>query len=254
MFAALLVSLTIQVGLPPANQIGLPPTLTPKQQEEATKHFRAGMQQLGAERWDRAESEFKAAIKIDPLYDAAFYGLGQVYMITKRYPDALRAYQDSRSAFKAAAEAGATNKVATDRRIRDQIQAIQDYVHQLERAGSVRNPSLNADLQRQRQRIRQLQAQLTLAAGSMPEVPAGLSLALGSAWFRMGNFAEAEREYLEAVRVDPSFGEAHNNLAVVFMLTGKLDRAEQEIALAEQAGFKVSADLKADLKKRKGGV
>ena len=245
MLGAVLFSLAIQAGV--ASE------LTARQQEAASQHFRNGMQALASEKWDRAEAEFRAAIKIDPLFDAAFYGLGQLYMVKREYEAAVKAYIDSRNAFKAGADARATQKVTTDRRIRDQIQALNDYVRSLERAGSRGNPNLVADLQRQRTRIRQLEAQLTLAAGSTPEVPAGLSMALGSAWFRTGNLAEAEREYLEAVRVDPGFGEAHNNLGVVYMLTGRYAQAEKEIALAEQAGFKVSAEFKADLKKRKGG-
>ena len=226
--------------------------LTPREQEAATRHFRAGMQALASERWDQAESEFKAALRIDPLYDAAFFGLGQVHMARRQYDDAIRAYIDSRDAFLAGAAARATNKVTTDRRIRDQIQTLQDYVRSLERRGAT-NPTIIGDIERQRTRIRQLEAQLTLSADSIPDVPAGLSLALGSAFFRTDNFAEAEREYLAAVKVDPGFGEAHNNLAVVYMLTGRLEPAEQEIALAERAGFKVNPNLKADLKKRKGG-
>ena len=246
MLLAVLVSMVIHAGVSPQ-------ALTPRDQAAASDHFRAGMQALASERWDKAEAEFKAAVKIDPLYDAAFYGLGQVYMVKKQYDDAIRAYQDSRDAFKASATARATDKVTTDRRIRDQIQAIEDYIRELERAGSRRNPNLVADIQRQQMRVRQLKGQLTLSASSMPEVPAGLSLALGSAFFRTGHFGEAEREYLEAVRVDPGFGEAHNNLAVVYLLSNRLTLAERAIILAEEAGFRVNPDLKADLKKRKGG-
>jgi Flp pilus assembly protein TadD len=235
-------------------QAASPPVLTERDQEKVNQHFRAGMEALGTEKWDRAETEFKAAAKIDPLFDAAFYGLGQVYMARREYDDAIRAYVDSRHAFLEGARLRATNKTAMDRRIRDQIQTLQDYIRDLERAGTRRNPNLVADIQRHRTRIRQLQAQLTLSAASMPEVPAGLSMALGSAFFRTGNLVEAEREYLEAVRVDADFGEAHNNLAVVYLVTGRLDKAEREIVLAEKTGFKVSEALKADLKKRKGGV
>lgn len=245
MFLAVLVAVVMQSG-------ASTPALTARQLAEASDHFKAGMQALASEKWDRAEAEFKAAVKIDPLYDAAFYGLGQVYMVKKQYDDAIRAYVDSRNAFKAGAAGRATDMVTSERRIRDQIQALREYIRHIERTGA-RNPTLAADIQRHQTTIRQLEAQLTLTAGSMPEVPAGLSLALGSAFFRTGNLAEAEREYLEAVRVDAGFGEAHNNLAVVYMLTGRLAQAEKEIALAEQAGFKVSPQLKADLKKRKGG-
>lgn len=236
-----------------AMQVGASTALTDREQQKASDHFRAGMQALLTEKLDRAETEFKAAIKIDPLFDAAFYGLGQVYMARREFDAAIKAYVDSRHAFLEAARLRATNKIVMDRRIRDQVQTLQDYIRNLERAGARRNPNLVADLQRHRTRIRQLEAQLTLSAGSMPEVPAGLSMALGSAFFRTGHIEEAEREYLEAIRVDPSFGEAHNNLAVVYMVTGRLDKAEQEIGLAEKAGFKVSDALKADVKKRKGG-
>ncbi len=227
--------------------------LTARDQARAADHFRAGMQFLASERWDRAEAEFRSAVKIDPLFDAAFYGLGQVFMVRRQYEDAVRAYVDSRAAFIAGAASRATDKITADRRIRDQIQAIEEYIRSLERAGARRNSNLTADLQQQRLRIRQLEAQRTLSASSQPDVPAGLSLALGSAYFRLGAYQDAEREFLEAVRVDPGFGEAHNNLAVVFMMSGRLGQAEQEIALAERAGFKVSEQLKADLRKRKGG-
>ena len=60
---------------------------------------RAGMTALATERYETAEAEFKNAVQFDPLHDGAFYGLGQVYMATKRYPEAVKAYQDSRAAF-----------------------------------------------------------------------------------------------------------------------------------------------------------
>jgi tetratricopeptide (TPR) repeat protein len=44
------------------------------------------------------------------------------------------------------------------------------------------------------------------------QVPAELSLALGSAYFRNGELTDAEREWKEAIEANPRFGEAHNNL------------------------------------------
>src|SRR2546423_43365 len=81
------------------------------------------------------------------------------------------------------------------------------------------------------------------------ELPTWISLALGSAYFRAGAMADAEREYRAAIGVDPKLGEAHNNLAVVFMLTGRFADAEQEIKAAEKSGFRVNPQLKEDLKK-----
>ncbi len=54
-----------------------------------------------------------------------------------------------------------------------------------------------------------------------------MSLALGSAYFRAERFADAEREYKAAIAADSKAGEAHNNLAVVYLQTGRYDEAEQ---------------------------
>jgi hypothetical protein len=44
-------------------------------------------------------------------------------------------------------------------------------------------------------------------------------------------------------------GEAHNNLAVVCMLTGKLDEAQIEMKAAEASGFRVNPRFKEDLER-----
>jgi Flp pilus assembly protein TadD len=115
------------------------------------------------------------------------------------------------------------------------------------------SPSVFAAVERNREEQRQLEARLNRSKGAPPlPVPAGLSMALGSAYYRTGDLEGAEREYLEAVRVDPAFGEAHSNLAVLYMFTSRLDQAELEVALAEKSGFKVNPRLKDDLKKQRG--
>lgn len=79
--------------------LAIEPQQRPVSLQSANDHFKSGMQALAAEQHDKAEAEFRVAVDIDPLYDAAFYGLGQVYMATKRYEQAVRAYLDSRKAF-----------------------------------------------------------------------------------------------------------------------------------------------------------
>jgi Tfp pilus assembly protein PilF len=81
--------------------------------------------------------------------------------------------------------------------------------------------------------------------------PAYISVALGSAYFRTNAFPDAEREWRAALAANPKLGEAHNNLAVVLMLTGRFDEAEREVELAEKAGHKVSDRFKDDLKAAK---
>ena len=111
--------------------------------------------------------------------------------------------------------------------------------------------TISADAQGRRTGKGADQGPRTQTGGATPPVPAGLSMALGSAYFRNQNIELAEKEYLEAIRVEPGFGEAHNNLAVIYLITGRLDLADTEVAQAEKAGFNVNPKLKEDLKNRR---
>ena len=223
--------------------------LSERDQSAASQHFKRGMESLLAERYDVAETEFKGAVAIDPLYDAAFYGLGQVYMATKRYDDALKAYLASREAFKSATAAEVLTSVASDRRLRDQIDALKDNERNMVRLmSSGQNSNAQRSIERVREQIQQLENRKSRRAGaSPPPVPAGISMAIGSAYFRLNDLAHAEKEYKAAVEVNPGFGEAHSNLAVVYLVTGRATEADAEVKAAEKAGFRVNPKLKADI-------
>lgn len=62
--------------------------------------------------------------------------------------------------------------------------------------------------------------------------------------------AEAEAAYKAAVAADSKVGEAHSNLAVVYMETRRFSEAERAVAAAERAGYRVHPDLKKEIKAR----
>jgi len=84
-------------------------------------------------------------------------------------------------------------------------------------------------------------------------VPFFVPMALGAAYFRSGQVADAEREYKTAIEANPGSGETHSNLAVLYLTTDRLDQAVREIKAAEDTGFKVNPNLKDDILKRRGG-
>ena len=75
-----------------------------------------------------------------------------------------------------------------------------------------------------------------------------MSLALGSAYFRSGRLADAEREWKAAVDVNARLGEAHNNLAALDAMTGRKKEADAAVRAAERAGFAVHPRLKDDIR------
>lgn len=221
---------------------------------QAFQHLRAGQDALQAERWDEAEREFKKAIELDRLLDLAHYGLGQTYMATKRYVEAVRAFVGAREAFRQASDDQIVNTIEAERRVEDQIRSLRDLRQSLE-LGRTRSLGSNpvTKIAQIDDQIRQLESMRQRDRQGAPVTPAYISIALGSAYFRTNAFPDAEREWRAALQASPNLGEAHNNLAVVLMLTGRLDEAEREIELAEKAGHRVSDAFKKDLKARKAG-
>jgi tetratricopeptide (TPR) repeat protein len=225
-----------------------PPTEHEKQQ--ATEHYRAGQEALRTEKYEVAEREFQTSIKLDPSYELPRYGLGQTYMAMKRYPDAITSFQKCRDVFHANATTDAADDFKRQRRIEDTIKELEDQKR------SYQSPGKNTNSAMGRQYVQQLDMQINslkemkqrpTTTGDEP-TPAWLSLALGSAFFRTDAYPDAEREYKNAIAVNSKLGEAHNNLAVVYLTTGRAPDAATELAAAEKAGFKVNPQLKEDVR------
>ena len=218
--------------------------------QTALTHLRAGQEALTVERFEDAERDFREAIRLHSRLELAHYGLGQVFMATKRYEPAVDAFVSCRNLFHVNVAEDQDERLTYERRLDDQIQSKRDELGALQ-SGRVRMSNPTSSVDRVRNELGQLERLRQRSREPIGGIPPFILTALGSAYFRTGAFADAEREWRAALAVDSSIGEVHNNLAVVLMLTGRYDDADREISLAEKAGFQVSEGLKQDLKMRK---
>jgi tetratricopeptide (TPR) repeat protein len=225
--------------------------VAPADRQRAELHYRAGWNALRAESYGESAKEFQAAVDAYPGFTLAYYGLGRADMGLKQYAAAIAAYEECRNLYLKAAGGVFRAQV-------DAIRARQDQ--QLELREAIRQTSQGPQTQRSQEMVRQFQNQLRLIQQNADRglnmsletaVPAFVSLALGSAYFRAERLADAEREYKSAIQVDPGAGEAHNNLAVVYLLTNRYAEAEKEAKAAEKAGYNVNPQLKEDIRKKK---
>jgi Flp pilus assembly protein TadD len=214
--------------------------------EQAREHYRAGEELMQQRSLERAAREYEAAIQLDPEYTLAHYSLGQAYMALKRYPSAVEAYLACRETIRARAALDLRKRAELERERDDEIREVQRLLTRWELSGSA-SPLNTARIEDQ---LRLLQQERDKGAANRLVIPPELSVALGSACFRSGRLPDAEREYRAAIEVDKKTGSAHNNLAVILMMTGRLEEAEESVRLAEKAGFPVNPRFKQDLKQR----
>jgi protein O-GlcNAc transferase len=215
---------------------------------QAIEHHRKGEQLLRTERFEQAADEFRQAIALDPLFVIAHYNLGQSYMALKRYAEAVQAYQGAEDAVLKVGSLGSRAREQRERENDDEIRELRSSIVALQ-GGRMKDVAVEQMIVKIEDRIRILE-DMRGKGREVLRVPPEVHLGLGSAYFRQNKLAEAEAAYVKAVRANGKLGAAHNNLAVIYMLGGRFEEANESLSAAEKAGFKVDPRLKADLKAR----
>jgi Tfp pilus assembly protein PilF len=220
-----------------------------RSRREAIQFYRTGLEFFSAERFDRAAEEFTKAIEKDPLFTLAHYHAGQSYMNLKRFASAIKAFKDCLESTRTLYGLAETNKLEVEKQRDDEIREMRESLDRIS-AMARKNPNsggYQAMMMRAEQHLHDLENQRpSLSSGYRP--PAEVLLSLGSAYYRTDQLEAAEAQWKAAIESNPKFGEAHNNIAVIYMQTGRFDLAEQELKLAEKNGFRVNPQFKADLK------
>jgi tetratricopeptide (TPR) repeat protein len=230
-------------------------TLTPDLQR-AQQHDRAGWTRIEAKDFDGAVQAFEAALQIYAEYADALHGLGKARMALKQYDAAVRALERCRDSYARVGTQDAEQRLLANTARENQLAVLRRRLADLEgpsapspsgRAGA---PSTSSEVLDLKQQIRTIQGEREPGpvTGQPSAVPSFVSLALGSAYFRLDRVADAEREFRAAIAVDPKLGEAHSNLALVCLLTGRAAEAQEHVRIAEEAKFKVNPELKRQIR------
>lgn len=231
--------------------IAFPNAQSPADRASARRQSQAGWELMTAEKFEEAAKAFQAAIDLDPEFEFAYYGLGRADMALKRFVAAVAAYSKCRDIYGAIAGRQFTNVQDAQRFRQNRLTEIDEVVRQLQ-AGP-QTLQIQDQLRQLQESRRQVQESITRGNDvsiSQSTVPSWVSLALGSAYFRSGKMPDAEREYKAAIAADTKAGEAHSNLAVVYLETGRITEADAALRAAKKAGFKVNPQLEQAIKER----
>jgi Tfp pilus assembly protein PilF len=229
-----------------------PTTRESSARERAREPYAAGLEQMRSEDFTAARKSFEAAIGIEPAFELAHFMLGRVHLAQKEFALAAAALTRARDLYVSQASRQFIDKREAQRHRRERIAEIEGLISNLQGV-TPQTFQIREQIRQLEERKRQVE-DLDRAKDLTPEkvVPAFVSLSLGSAYFRLGKLPEAEQAYLAAVAADPKTGEAHNNLAVVYLQTGRYGQAKAAVRAAEKAGVKVHPELKSEIN-AKGG-
>jgi len=234
-----------------------PPKPTPSPDlQRAEGHDRRAWTRFEARDFAGAAGAFEAALQIHPEYADALYGLGKARMALQQYDAAVHALERCRDSYARAGTHEAEERLVANTARTNQLAVLRRRLADLESpitpaaAGRGVPPSTSSEVLDLKQQIRALLADREPGpvTGKAAPIPPFVSLALGSAYFRVDRLADAERQFRDALAIDPKFGEAHSNLALVCLLTGRASEAQAHVRLAEEARFTVNPELKRQIR------
>ena len=215
--------------------------------QRAMLPFEQGLDHMRREAFDAAATSFEAAVAFDDTFDMAYYMLGRAHLARKQYAAAVYALVKCRNIHQADATRAFGNMQESEGRRREHLQDLERLISGLQ-VIKPQTPRIQEQIRQLEERKRQIQdLDRNRGLDATRAVPGFVSLSLGSAYFRNGDLPQAEQAYLAAIAADPKIGEAHNNLAVVYLETGRYAEADRAVRAAEKTGVRVSPELKAEI-------
>ena len=211
---------------------------------KAESLLREGHQALQSEDYEAAKRYFRAAVAADPRSPNASCGLGQVHMAQRQYPEAILALENCRTQLLGSLRRLQAEQTRSFGGIETAIRELRDTIQDIQ-SGRIKGGGADRVMQLEA-RIRELE-QMKNRDPVRIEVPPEISFALGTAYLQVGQLDEAERELLTVLRTNPDSGEAHNNLAAVYLAQSRFEEAAERVRLAEAGGARVSPQMKADI-------
>jgi tetratricopeptide (TPR) repeat protein len=232
----------------------LPPeTVSRTARERAQAPYKKGLDFMRREDYPAALKEFQAAVDIDEAFEMAHYMIGRADLALRSYAAAVQALSKARALYLTQGTTQFASDQERQRYRRERINSLEVTIDGLKSYTPQTQP-IREEIRRLEEQKRQVE-DMDRARGisQAPSVPSFVSLSLGSAYFRSGRLAEAEKAYLDAVAADPRSGETLSNLAALYLQTGRYTDAENAVKAAEKTGFRVHPELKSEISRKKGG-
>jgi len=203
---------------------------------------------------DKAEKKFLEALAIMPEHADAAYMMAQVHLKRKDLPQALASIIAAEKSFTANSQFHTFTYQEYMDRLRQQKEQLVVRRTQVEEVLSnmpvsradpnFERSRLERESQTLTQNIQTIDSRLNSPIPPTFEVPADYFYIHGNVFFQLRRPLEAADQYKEAIRLDPTHGNAYNNLALVLFSLGNSQEALDCLVKAEGAGVKVNPDFK----------
>jgi tetratricopeptide (TPR) repeat protein len=214
----------------------------------AAKVHRKGVQALRSGKIEAARKAFESALATVPNFPDSHIGLGQIAMAEDEFERALVHFEQARDGYR---ELGGALEDLRSRRYAsalNEIALLEDSIRHLE-SENAGGGMLQIEIQKMRNKMEQLRAIEPPDAEAATDPPGEIFFYIGNALYQLNRPAEALEAWEACRERSPQLALVHNNLALIYLQMGRLDAARNSLATAEDLGFPVDPQFKADLER-----
>jgi tetratricopeptide (TPR) repeat protein len=231
--------------------------VTSQQLNRASKLHRKGVQAMQSGDLEKARQSFEKALGDVPMFPDAHIGLGQLALAEREYENALAHFEQARDGYAELGESLFDIRMKRYTDARNAIATIDDQIRHVESSSSVSSGESRYSVGGQNAikvaRMRNQQEQLRAIQPPDPEKtsepPGEVFFYIGNALFQLNRRSEAIQAWETCREKSPEFPMVYNNLALAYMQEGRLEVAKESLDKAEELGFPVNPQFKADLDK-----
>ena len=197
---------------------------------------------------DGALDALAVSVQEMPDFPDAHFLRARLLYGAKDYSRALEEIVAARAAYERTADlrAGmqADRRKALTERLRAKDAAISEQSGRLGKASADQRQQIERLVSRLQGERFDIERELHEHRPDPQGVPARYSSLHGNVLLRLGRDAEAISQYEEALKSDPAWGEAANNLASLYHVAGKHERALEIVTEAEKLGAPLHPELR----------
>lgn len=190
---------------------------------------------------ERTEREARFCLDRLPAHHEAHLLMSQVLHKRGEFAGALEHIEAAEAGYLELVEAAAAARLRKMKQRADHVADLIDEVDEAMAAELAAKSRGSCQVPAYTQIVQEAKAELVKEQGwgesdqgeEISGVPALYSQVHGNALFRLGRQEEAEAQYRRAIRADPAYGEAYNNLINILYSRKRLDEARDLVARAD---------------------
>ncbi len=216
----------------------------------ANKHFENGKAHFLKEDYKKAEKELMKCLEKMPEHSGACFFLSQISYNRGKPETALKQIEKAKENFASMDRIRANLQQLVILELQEQKAAKEERLFELKTSMSSGN--LTAEQRsRVQARIGSMEAdigvinsQLSNPVPESQEIPADYFYLHGNVLFKMKKFQEAFAQYTEAIRINPQYGDAYNNLANLYYTSKQYQKALDCLNQARDNGAKINPEFR----------